>query len=174
MGNQLTDLTGLAIPPDRTSTAQGIDRILSIPPVRDVPNEQAVEFTMSAFSNLAAAGTTFIPLTDPSTGAAFVGQIPQVYRGRFAALLLYCPDMVAAAAPYLTFQLTINGQLANAWGQVPIYPRTGIASLSFEMFTDLPPNAKVQLFARNTDPANTHFLGVYLYGWLWPKDLQQG
>lgn len=173
MSRQLVDISGIPLPPDRTASSS-LDRILSVPPVRDVPNEQAIEFTMTGFAQLAAGGATFITLTDPQTGQPFSTAVPALYRGVFNSMLIYCPDMVAAPAPYLFAQLTIAGQLANAWGFVPVYPRNGVASLAFDMKTDLAPNAKIGLAAENTDPVNAHFIGIYLYGWFWPNDLSQG
>lgn len=166
-----TDLSGRAIPASANGARSALERVIAVPPVRDVPNEQSQEFILSAYGNLASGGAAFVALTDPTTAAAFAGQIPDQYRARIDALLLYCPDMVADVAPYLFAQLTINGQLANAWGNIPIYPRAGVASLAFDTVIDLSPNALIGILAKNTDAVNTHFLGVYLHGWLWPKDL---
>jgi hypothetical protein len=166
-----TDISGTVIPTRQRGT---IDRVVAVPPVRDVPNEQATEFILTGYGNLAAGGVAFVALTDPSTGNPFAARVDPKLRGRVDALLLYCPDMVAAAAPYLFAQLTLGGQLANAWGFVPIYPRNGVASLSFSTVIDLAPNVQIGLLGENTDAVNTHFLAVYLHGWYWPADLQEG
>lgn len=168
-----TDISGRTIPA-RTRTNAGVARTIAVPPVRDVPNENATELLWSGYSSLAAGGAAYVQLTDPQSGAAFSRTLNSRNRGRLSSMLVYCPDMVTAAAPYLFLQLQIIGQPANAWSFVPVYPRTGVASLTFPMATDLPPGANLKLFAENTDAANTHFFAVYLYGWYWPKDLVQG
>jgi hypothetical protein len=173
MTTGLVDLTGAYIPPDRTKTAEGVDRIIAVPPVRDVPNTDAIEFILTGFANLAAGGAAFITLTDPQTGNPFAAAVPPLFRGVVTSILLYCPDMVPAAAPYLFAQVTLNNQLIPAWGFIPIYPRAGVAALSFTTKFDLAPNMPIGLAGKNTDAANTHFLGVYLYGWFWAKDLIQ-
>jgi hypothetical protein len=162
------------VPTSTTNTADGVSRVLAVPPVRDVPNEQAIEFLLSAYGDLAAGGSAFLSLTDPQTGNPFAGQVDPQYRGRIDSMLVYCPDMVADTAPYLFASLTIAGQIANAWGFIPVYPRSGVASLTFPTVIDLPPGTQIGIFGKNTDAANTHFLAVYLHGWYWPKDIVEG
>jgi hypothetical protein len=82
--------------------------------------------------------------------------------------------MVAGAVTYLFASLTINQQPANAWGFVPIYPRSGVASLAFDAVVQLEPRAVLGLLGENTDAVNTHLLAIYLHGWFWPADIQEG
>ncbi|MEP6494490.1 MAG: hypothetical protein ABJF01_17530 [bacterium] len=168
-----TDLSGRPIPGSSGGTGP-LSRMVAVPPVRQVPNEVATEFLLTAYANLAAGGATFVPLTDPSTAAAFGPSIPDRSRARIDALTLYCPDMIAAAAPYLFASLAIGQQLASAWGFIPIYPRNGVASIAFDTVIDVAPGQRLGLSAENTDPANTHFLAVYLHGWFWPSDYVDG
>jgi hypothetical protein len=170
----LTDLSGRKLPPMGARDAAGVQRVLAVPPVRDMPNEASQELLMTGYSNLAAAGAAFVQLTDPITAAAFADQISAQYMARIDSILFYCPDMVAAVAPYLSAAVRINGQPASAWGNVPLYPRAGVLSLSFETYMVLAPQQTVTLWAMNTDPANTHFFAMYLRGWTWPKDTPEG
>lgn len=171
----IRDLSGVPIPSRRRgNTAAGVDRVVAIPPIRDAPNEDAVEFLFSAYATLAAGGAAFVSLTDPQTGANFAQQVPPLSKGRLDSVIVWCPDMVAAAAPYLTAQLMLDGQPAPAWGFVPVYPRSGVASLSFDAEMDLPPGGILGLNGRNTDAVSTHLLVVYLHGWFWSKDLVEG
>lgn len=168
-----TDISGRPLPTS-SSSSLGVSRVLAVPPVRQAPNEQSTEFLLTGYAQLGAGGANFLTLTDPSTGADFSALVDQAYKGIIDSILLYCPDMVAAAAPYLFAQLTIGGQLAPAWGFIPIYPRAGVASLAFDTVIDLAPAKQLGLFGKNTDAVNAHFLAVYLHGWYWPKDLQEG
>lgn len=165
------DVSGRTIP-TRGTSGGGAARYVAIPPVDEVPNELAVEFMYSGYASLAAGGVSFVQLTDPQTNAPFARKIDQRNRARLASLFVYCPDMVAAVAPYLTVSLLLSGAPANAWSYVPIYPRAGAAQVTFSMETRVAPGMTLQLWAENTD-ANTHFLAVYLYGWYWAKDMVQ-
>jgi hypothetical protein len=174
----LTDLSGRSIPsPSALSNGNGggngggdLSRVVAIPPVRQTPNEVAQEFLFSGFANLAAGGVAFVQLTDPVTGLAFAERIPDQSKGRLDSLMIFCPDMVAAATPYLFVQLVLNAQPASAWGFIPVFPRAGVASIEFDTMIDLTPNVVLGLFAENVDAVNTHFVAVYLHGWIWPKD----
>lgn len=168
----LRDISGRVIPAPATKSA--VEHVLAVPPVRNVPNEQAIEFIVSGFTTLAIGAVTFGTLTDPQTSAAFAVKLPDNFVGRIDSIFVFCPDMVPATAPYLFWQLLINAQPANAWSSVPVYPRAGVASLTFDAVVDLPANALLQLFAKNTDAANTHFIAIYLHGWYWGVDVVQG
>jgi len=165
------DISGRDIPARET---RGLARTLAIPPVREAPNEYSTELLWSGFSNLAAGGAAFVQLTDPSTSAAFAQQMNPRNIARLSSMMIYCPDMVSDVAPYLFVQMQVAGQNAGAWNFVPIYPRAGVASLTFPMSFDIPAGATVKLFGKNTDAVNAHVLSVYLYGWYWPKSIIQG
>lgn len=170
----LTDPSGRIIRPDRAAgSSSAIDRVIAVPPVRQFPTEQSTELLWTAYKNLPAAGAAFVPLTDPVTGNDFNQMIGAANRGRIDAMLISCYDMVTAANPYLFFKLRVKGQDANAWGYIPVYPRSGTAQLSIEPAIDLDPATPVQLLAMNTDPANSHHVAWYLHGWQWAKSLVQ-
>ncbi len=169
MPKPLVDISGRAIPTRQDKSL--LERTIAVPPVRDVPNEQSQEFLMSAFALLPLGGAAFVQLTDPTTGNPFAPQVSALYKGRIDQIMIFCPDMVIAAAPYLFVRMTIGNQLANAWGFVPVWPRAGICSLAFDTWVDLGPDQIITLAGENTDAANNHFLGVYLHGWFWPKDI---
>lgn len=167
----LLDISNRPIAGDALRSAgapAGASPVISIPPANLAPNATAQEFLFTASSLLALGGTTFIQLTDTDTALPIARQIPADYRARISSILFYCGDMTAATTPYLFFRIFINDQPANAWSNVPIFPRSGTASLSFDTNFDIQPGAKITAFSMNQDPGAQHLVGLYLQGWQWP------
>lgn len=149
-------------------------RTVSVPLIRLTPNEISQELVVSGFKSLPAATAAFTVLTDASTGLDMAQRTQQQSKARIESILIFCPDLIADVAPYLFVQLEIGGQPANAWGNIPVFPRAGAASIDFDTAIYLAPDQPFRILARNTDAANAHFVGVYLRGWFWPKDYIDG
>lgn len=164
------DLSGRVLPQSRSA---GIDRFLAVPPVRDRPNDDSTELLIAAY-RVIAIGVGFQGLFVDALATTTVTQFDAQYRSRIDSINVFCPDMVTAATPLIYFQINVNGSLLAAWNNVPIWPRTGIASVTFDAAIIVPPGAKLEIQAANLDGAATHFVGVYLRGWQWSKDLVQG
>lgn len=172
----LHDLAGNPIAPtSQGATAGTSPRVLSVPLVRDEPNEQSVEFLYTGYRALAAdtlAPTTLFGFTNSS--GVFGEVIPPQFQARIRSIFIECPDMVAAAVPYLFLSLTINGAPVNAWGQIPIFPMDGLVKITFDdLNIDVAAGQTIGLTATNGDLVNSHFVGVYLHGWQYPKGMVQ-
>jgi hypothetical protein len=118
--------------------------------------------------NVPAATAAFTSLNDTINGGAFAPRIDQQYRARLSNIFVTCPDMVAATAVYLTIRVTVNDQAIPGWGTVPLAPRNGIASVSFDSSLIVGPGTKLGLLVQNLDAVNAHYVLMYLYGWQWP------
>jgi hypothetical protein len=167
----LLDISNRPIAGDAMRSAgapAGSPPVISIPPANLAPNAEAQEFLFTGSSLLALGGTTFIQLTDTDTGNAFARVLPADYRAKISSILVYCGDMTAATTPYLFFRILINDQPSTAWSNIPIFPRSGTASLSFNTEFNIQPGAKITAFAMNQDPGAQHLVGMYLQGWQWP------
>jgi hypothetical protein len=170
MAGKITDVSGRAIPSDygRSQGAPDIPRVLAQAPVYNQPDAASQEFLFVGIGQFPASTLVFTAMTDGVNGGVFAPQIDKQYKARMSTLFITCPDMVTDVTPYLTVRLTVNGQAAPAWGTVPLAPRNGIASLSFDTQLLLQPNAILGLLVQNNDVTNGHFVMVYLYGWQWP------
>jgi len=170
MAGNITDVSGRPIPSDygRSQGAPDIPRVLAQAPVYNQPDAASQEFLFVAIGQFAASTLVFTTMTDGISGGNFNRSIDAQYRARLSTIFITCPDMVTDVTPYLTVRLTVNGQAAPAWGTIPLAPRNGIASLSFETQMLLQPNAQLGLLVQNNDVTNSHFVMVYLYGWQWP------
>lgn len=165
----ITDIGGRAIPRDVGGLGSSLPPTLALPPSYQAPDLKSTEFLYTGFI-VAAIASGFTTMTDGVGGvAAFTNVIDQNQLGRLANIFLYCPDMTAAAAPYLFARLLVNNQPANAWGTIPFAPRTGIASISFDANMSIPPGAALTMQVRNDDLGASHFVFTYLYGWSYPK-----
>lgn len=164
----VTDLSARPIPRDTAGLGSSLPPTLALPPTYQSPDLKSTEFLYSAFI-VAGIASNYTDMTDSVSLAVFSAQIDQNQQGRLANIFLYCPDMVAASAPYLFARLQVNGQPANAWGTIPFAPRTGIASISFDANMSLQANVKITMQIKNADAGATHFVFTYLYGWTYPK-----
>lgn len=149
-------------------------RLVAVPSIRERPNESSQELLVQAYGNLAAGGAAFVALTNAVVASPASFTVPPDSRARIDSMLVFCPDMVSALAPYLFARLVIGGDPAPAWGNVAVFPRSGVAAVEFDLSLFLSPGQKLELFAMNTDLVNTHFVGLYLRGWQWPKDYVDG
>lgn len=164
----VSDIGGRVIPGTRGAPSGG--RVVSVAPIRERPNEVAQELLFTGTASLAAASAVFIPIPNPLTSDGVFPAIPDQNRAVADSLLIFCPDMVGAVASYLRIRVSVNGQPVPAWGDVPIFPRAGVASVTFDTTIDLSPQAVVSFAGMNADAVNAHFVGIYLHGWMWPKD----
>jgi hypothetical protein len=175
MTQALTDLSGNVLPAHATSTQ--VQRVLAVPPIRNVPNRAATEFFFSAFSYCPVNSTS--AMTDPINGALGLNgtmpTIPDRFRGRIDQFQVFCPDLVLATFPYLFWHLFLNQTPANVWGNMPVYPTNGAPTLTpFPAVLDLPPNTTLTMTALNNDTVNQHLLSVFVHGWMWPIDTAEG
>lgn len=168
-----TDISGRPFPLSGKNL-NGIESVIAIPPWQLQPTEESQELLLMASASLPAGGAAFLPLTDPTTLQTLASRIPDQHVGVITQILAFCPDLVAAATPYLSFQVTRNGQPVTAWQNVFLFPRTGTASMSFDSSIGLQANDIVSANGMNTDVANAHVLSLYLYGWIQPKATPQG
>lgn len=164
----ITDLSARPIPRDSAGLGSNLPPTLALQPTYQAPDTKSTEFLYSAYI-VAAVASGYTNMLDAVSNAAFAATVDANQAGKLANIFLYCPDMVAASAPYLFARLLVNQQPANAWGTVPFAPRTGIASISFDANMLLQPNVTLTMQIRNDDPGATHFVFTYLYGWTYPK-----
>jgi hypothetical protein len=163
-----TDIGGRPIP---RGQQRGYPGTLAVPPIFHAANEQATEVLLSAYANVPANGASAFGFAG---GGGLSYTLDQQYVGRIDSVTLFCPDMVTAAAPYLTFHLFVNSLPIEGWSNVYVFPRAGVASVSLDSLIRLPAGGVLQPTINNDDPINAHFVGLYLHGWLWAKDMVQG
>lgn len=166
MTTPLVDVSGNAIPTRQEHSE--IQRVLSIPPVRNVPNPNATEFLWSGYISIPPGGAPVV-LND-GLGGIFQPVVPNGFRGRIDYFIVNCPDLVAATNPYILWRLQFNQTPVNAWGTVALMPDIGSRSNVFAATVDIPPNTTASLLALNQDVA-AHFLSIFIHGWTWPTDL---
>jgi hypothetical protein len=140
--------------------------------MRERPSEIAQEFLFPCWANLpaGAAPDDFEVLADPIEITRSLPVIPALFRAIADSLIVFCPDMVSAIGPYLFVRVEVNQTPVPGWSNIPIFPRDGAASVSFDTSIDLEPQSQVVIRANNQDAVNTHFVGCYLHGWMWPRD----
>lgn len=149
-------------------------RSLAVPLIRERPNESSRELLFQAYGNLAAAQANFGTLTNAVADQPARYVIPPATRARVDSMLLFCPDMVTDVRPYLFARLLVGGDPIAAWGNVAVFPRAGVAAVDFDLSVFLSAGQVLDVFAKNADATNTHFLGVYLRGWQWSQDYVDG
>lgn len=178
----LTDLSGRALPSDTLKAVS--PRVLAIPPVRDVPNSRSVEFLETACLNVPANTFGGAPLLNgrPVSSGAWIFTVPDWARGRIDWIRVESPNLSYTPTNNHMFWYLLTGSPGAASGTalqppglVQMYGTAGVyLSQLFNFEIDLYPNQILSAGAANTDTLASHFIDLYIHGWLWPRDMPEG